>query len=426
MSKKSLGRIAWLLPLLVFCTPLVLPLAARHKPKIVAPPVPEGPADFNTIAYRIIANEWQTRGRMAEFSPRIETYLQYYKPDQELGDVATSDDYFLGRLKFSKTTENKVMEESFVPDTTAEWVRLGRGMLMSHIQMDQFAVEPLVVDENNFDLKHYSFHPVRWEFLGDIRCLAVDVNPRNPNAPAAFQGRIWVEDHNYAIVRLNGIRLNPPRWAFYIHFDCWRENLQPGLWLPVYVYSQESDRGKKLRYKSETRLWGYDLTAHRADQAWTRVLIDAPAPVRDASTSASDLTPVESQRQLNMEAERNVLDRLEKARLISPPGPVDQVLETVVNNLKVTNHLEGLMPVRCRVMMTSSLETFSLSYTIVVRVWPWSSCTNLLTLLWDKGSMPSIRSTTACWFPMKNCWRRWMLPVIVRKKPTPTPRALSF
>ena len=63
-----------------------------------------------------------------------------------------------------------------------------------------------------------------------------------------------------AIVRLNGTRVHPPKGSFYVHFDCWRENLQPGVWLPVYVYSQETDLGKELRYKSETRLWGYDLT----------------------------------------------------------------------------------------------------------------------------------------------------------------------
>ena len=67
-----------------------------------------------------------------------------------------------------------------------------------------------------------------------------------------------------------------------------------------------------------------------------------------------------------MEAEHNVLDRLEKARLIAPPGPVDKVLETVVNNLMVTNHLENLPPIHCRVMLTSTLESFSLAYTIVL------------------------------------------------------------
>src|SRR5208282_1549144 len=123
---------------------------------------------------------------------------------------------------------------------------------------------------------------------------------------------------------------------------------------------------KGLRYKAETRFWGYDLASRRQQQEWTNILVDAPAPVRDNSEVASDLSPVEAQRQWTMDAEHNVLDRLEKARLIAPPGPVDKVLETVVNNLIVTNHLESLPPVHCRVMLTSTLESFSLAYTIVI------------------------------------------------------------
>jgi hypothetical protein len=196
--------------------------------------------------------------------------------------------------------------------------------------------------------------------------LAIDLHPREPAGIGAFKGRIWVEDHDYAIVRMNGTRVHPPRFGFYVHFDCWRENLQPGVWLPVYIYSQESGRGKQLRYKAETRLWGYDLTARHQQQEWTNIRVDAPAPVRDSSEVASDLSPVESQRQLTMDAEHNELDRLEKARLIAPPGPVDKVLETVVNNLMVTNHLQNLPPVHCRVMLTSTLESFSLAYTIVI------------------------------------------------------------
>ena len=244
-------------------------------------------------------------------------------------------------------------------------------------------MEPLVVDENNFDRQHYTFDPVRWEYLGDIRCLAIDVHPRGHPGFGAFEGRIWVEDHDYAIVRLNGTRLNPRRGSFYVHFDCWRENLQPGLWLPVYVYSQESDLGERLRYKAETRLWGYDLNARHQQQEWTKILVDAPTPIHDSSEVASDLSPVESQRQLTMDAERNVLDRLEKARLIAPPGPVDKVLETVVTNLKVTNHLDNIPPVQCRVMLTSSLESFSLAYTIVLS-------RGLIDVLPDESSLAMI------------------------------------
>jgi hypothetical protein len=360
----------------MFSTPMLLPLAGsdRTKPAKAAEERPE-PKEITSIVYRIIANEWKVRIKLEEFSPRVETYVQYVRQDPELGGVPRKDAYFLGQLKFAEGAK----EASFIPDSGLSWV----ATLRPNLHLDQFAVEPLVVDETNFDRQHYTFEPIRWEYLGDIRCLAIDVHPRGHPGVGAFEGRIWVEDHDYAIVRLNGTRIHPPRRNFYVHFDCWRENLQPGLWLPVYIYSQESDLGERLRYKSETRLWGYDLNAHHQQQEWTKIMVDAPAPIHDSSEVASDLSPVESTRQLTIEAERNVLDRLEKARLIAPPGPVDKVLETVVTNLRVTNHLDNLPPIQCRVMLTSSLESFSLAYTIVLS-------RGLIDVLPDESSLAMI------------------------------------
>src|ERR1019366_7594867 len=253
--------------------------------------------------------EKQYGEKLKEFSPRVETYVQYYQPDKDFGDVTRKDDHFLGRLEF----DTEAREVSFTSDSMVSRFRRRPGMLKAHLNVDDFGVEPLMVDRNNFDRTHYTFEPVRWEYLGDVRCLAIDVHPRPHVAgEGAFEGRIWVEDHDYAVVRLNGTRIHAPHWKFYVHFDCWRQNLQPGLWLPVYVYSQESDIGKRLRYKAETRLWGYDLTAHRQQQEWTSIQVDAPAPVRDSTELTSDLSPVESQRQLTIDAEHNVLDRLEK------------------------------------------------------------------------------------------------------------------
>ena len=379
MSILRIGRATGLLPVLLLATPMLLPLAGRDQSK--PPQVDAQPesAEVASLVNRVIANEKQNNQKLREYSPRVETYVQYYQPDAALGDVARNDAHFLGRLKFA--TEAK--EVSFVQDSFSDWLRRRPDMVRAHLHMDDFAVEPLAVDQKNFDWQHYTFDPVRWEYLGDIRCLAIDVHPREPAGIGAFEGRIWAEDHNYAIVRLNGTRVHPPRGSFYVHFDCWRENLQPGVWLPVYIYSQESNMGKRLRYKAVTRLWGYDLTARHQQQEWTNIQVEAPAPIRDHSVHSADMSPVESQRQLSIEAERNVLDRLEKARLIAPPGPVDKVLETVVNNLKVTNHLDNMPPIQCRVMLTSSLESFSLAYTIVLS-------RGLIDVLPDEASLAMI------------------------------------
>ena len=390
MRKDQVGRTAWVLSLVVLATPVMM-LAIGHgkkKPvKAVAADEQQESPEVAGIVNHVIASENLYSVMLMGFSPRIETYVQYYQPDNELGDVATSDAIFLGRLKF----DGEAKEVSFTPSATPDWFRrhvpnptrvIGSN---PHLELGSLAMEALMVDGHNFDRKHYTFDPVRWEFLGDIRCLAIDVRPRQNEEIGAFRGRIWVEDHDFAIVRLNGTRIRAAKGSFYVHFDCWRENLQPGKWLPVYVYSQETDLGKDLRYKSETRLWGYDLTGHHSQQEWTTIQVDAPAPIRDSSEHNADLSPVESVRRLNMEAEQNVLDRLERARLIAPAGPVDKVLATVVNNLRVTNKLDGLPPVQCRVMMTSTLESFSLAYTIILS-------RGLIDVLPDEASLAMVLS----------------------------------
>jgi len=357
-AQISCARWFFVLALLSFA----LPAAGRERAKAPTAEEQRETPQIAAILDHIVFNEKRFYLALKGYSPRVETYLQYYEPQPELGDVPTKDAYFLGRLKLGNYTE----EVSFLPSTFGDELRRAP-RLRPHLRLNNFAMEPLSLDDDDhFDRQHYKFEPVRWEYLGDVRCLALDVSPRDASAKGVFKGRIWVEDHDYAIVRLNGTRLNAPRWKFYVHFECWRENLQPGLWLPVYVFSQESDISKRLRYKAETRLWGYDLTAHREQQEWTNIMVEAPAPVHDNSEDTSDYTPLESHRQWTMEAEQNVLDRLEKARLVAPPGPVDKVLETVINNLRVTNHLDNLPPIHCRVTLTSTLESFSLAYTIVL------------------------------------------------------------
>src|SRR5256714_4854688 len=51
---------------------------------------------------------------------------------------------------------------------------------------------------------------------------------------------------------------------------------------------------------------------------------------------------------------------------MSPRGDVDKLLEVVVNNLEVTNNLDIDPEVRCRVLMTTPLESFTLGHTIVL------------------------------------------------------------
>jgi hypothetical protein len=61
-----------------------------------------------------------------------------------------------------------------------------------------------------------------------------------------------------------------------------------------------------------------------------------------------------------------VLDRLQQIGLLAPEGEIDKVLQTVVNNVMVTNNLDIQPEIRCRVLMTTPLESFTIGHTIVV------------------------------------------------------------
>jgi hypothetical protein len=62
---------------------------------------------------------------------------------------------------------------------------------------------------------------------------------------------------------------------------------------------------------------------------------------------------------------------------------VDKVLETVVNNLEVTNNVDLDPEVRCRVMTTTTLESFTIGHTIVLS-------RGLVDVLPDEASLASI------------------------------------
>jgi len=200
-----------------------------------------------------------------------------------------------------------------------------------------------------------------------------DVAPARPGQPGKFVGRIWVEDRDNSIVRFNGTYVPLPlaRNAAaerYFHFDSWRVDSGAGQWVPAQIYIEEEpavgtiDNGTR-RFKAQSRIWDYvSARANRLDEL-TSILIDSEAVVKD-DAAPKDISPLESQRDWEHQAEENLMERLEKAGLIAPSGPVDEVLNTVVNNLIVSANLN--VEARCRVLLTTPIETFSIGHTIVI------------------------------------------------------------
>ncbi|MGA9040131.1 MAG: M48 family metalloprotease [Terriglobales bacterium] len=345
------------------------------------PPVASAPS-FNDVIDKTVEREHFFIAQMRHLHPLVETYIQNLKPE-EGKVVPASDQYFLGRIDMSNGAEDRVFKSQsgfgrrFVSKLTSIY-----GMKFLPLGFAQ-----MVVLDEDFQRKDYDFSFVRREFLGEVRCLVIDVQPKEKGGRIRFVGRIWVEDQDYNIVRFNGTYGPDQRNSNYLHFDSWRLNLQPGLWLPAYIYSEESDKvsraGQKFHFKAQTRLWGYDLQAMSHNSEFTEISVDSPQTVHDQSDAAQDATPMESERRWQHEAEDNAIDRLQKIGLLAPEGDVDKILQTVVNNLIVTNNLNIDPAVRTRVMLTLPLESFTIGHTIVVS-------RGLLDVLPDEASLAMV------------------------------------
>jgi hypothetical protein len=352
------------LSILVFSS---LAAAAFAAPPATPAPPQATARTMDEVVDRVITNENRLNGQISKYQPLVETYIQNLRPDKDLGYTPAGDKYFLGRAQFTKGVELISLSDT---GGKGKKIFTGIGNFFSFAMQylpDGF-LQMIFIDTNGFDKQHYKFDYVRREFLGEVRCLVFDVTPRDKAGKGRFLGRIWVEDQDYHVVRFNGAYGGGGHSSWYFHFDSWRTNVQPNLWLPSFVYSEERELhyalAKKLDFKAQTRLWGYNLGHSAQEQELTKILVETP--VQDDTKNANDLTPVQAQRSWDRQAEDNVIDRLQRIGLIAPKGEVDKVCETVVNNLEVTNNLDIDPDVRCRVMMTSTLESFTVGHTIVL------------------------------------------------------------
>ncbi len=364
--------------------------ASQQEPQAIAAatPAPSAmpqPVTMDQVVDRFIDREHGLMKVLALRTPVVETYLQNLKADAQLGAVPSADHYFLGRMDMGETVDRK----DYLKDD-------GHGMetrLMGGFQkLFKMQYQPMgfswmvYADRSDFDRSHYEFRYVRREFLGDIRCLVFDVTPLKTAGKGRFLGRIWVEDQEFNIVRLNGTYSPAPRNSFFFHMDSWRLNLIPGYWVPAYIYSEEGDFSagvkNKIAFKAQTRIWGYDLKKEGNTDELTQIRIDS---VKDETPTVQDASPLQAEREWQQQAEDNVIERLTAAGLLAPEGEVDHVLQTVVNNLEVTNNIDLPRPVRTRVLLTSPLETFSVGNTIVIS-------RGLIDVLPDEASLAAVLS----------------------------------
>ena len=348
------------------------PFTAQAKKPRMAPPIPLTPAQTALID-RAIVDEKAMVKRLQQSTPVVQTYIQNMRPDPQLGSVPTSDEYILSRVDFGKSFQAdgfraKPANKGLFKGSTAALSSLTKALGLDSEYLPTGFMDMMFIDPTSFDRQHYQFAFVRNDFLGAVRTQVFDVLPRKGTGNGRFSGRIWVEDQQGAVVRVNGLYsgnddFERPR---YFHFDSWRMNLQPGVWLPAEIYVEETHSKKSEDtpdLRARTSFWGYSLKLPTHDSENATVQIEG---VIDKSDAAQDLSPLEASRAWVSQAEANVLDRLVQAGVLAPPSDFDKVLETVTNNLIIGNNLNLPDQVHCRVLLTAPLESLAVGNTILL------------------------------------------------------------
>jgi hypothetical protein len=344
---------------------------AQAKTQYLPPQNPPTPAQLELIR-KSIAREKVAIEEIQKHAPLIQTYIQNMRPDPELDAVPESDSYMLSRIDFGKVFtadayDSKSNRGEFFKGSFKAFEALGRLFQVGYSR-DGF-MEMMFIDPSGYDLDHYDFSFVRTEFLGSVRTMVFDARPKPGFGSGRFLGRIWIEDQDGNVVRFNGsYRRSPYKQDahYWVHFDSWRGNLEPNVWLPMAIYAEEEDRPNSLKaqgFRAQSYFWGYSLSlpAHASDNE--TVSID---DVIDQSQSTQDLSPLQAQREWDAQAEHNVLDRLVTAGLLAPPSPFDKVMEQITSNIIIGNKLALPSDIHCRVLLTTPLEAASVGNTILL------------------------------------------------------------
>jgi hypothetical protein len=86
----------------------------------------------------------------------------------------------------------------------------------------------------------------------------------------------------------------------------------------------------------------------------------------DESAQASDVSPLQAEREWVQQAEDNVIDRLFTAGLIDAPSDFDKTLAALANNILAYNNIPSTRPLKVRTLLTEPLESIAIGNTILL------------------------------------------------------------
>ena len=154
---------------------------AADSPKLASP------VTFDQTVDRVVERERSFVTRMKTLHPLAETYIQNLHEDSDHNVQPTSDQYFLGRLDLNAGPRDTLFEKQ------SKGLRHRISNPFSDVFSYKFLPQgfaQMVILDGNFEKSNYHFSFVRREFLGEVRCIVMDIQPAKKAPNGAFEGRI--------------------------------------------------------------------------------------------------------------------------------------------------------------------------------------------------------------------------------------------
>jgi len=218
--------------ILLACGLVALPACAQEGPLENTPPVGTTSED---VIKRFSAKETEFAKARDQYTYRQEVKVQTLDGDTVTGEYRETFDVIFNDK--GQRIENVV----FAPQSSLE---------AGGISMDQGDFEdirhrlPFVLTEA--DLPQYNILYVGQQQEDQLHCYVFDIAPKQIEGKKRyFQGRIWVDDHDFQIVKTYGKTVPDIRKKhgdeenLYPKFTTWRQQIDGLYWFPVYTRADD-------------------------------------------------------------------------------------------------------------------------------------------------------------------------------------------
>ncbi len=244
MHRKSQVNALKLIPLLTGLFLLALPAFGQALSNSVDLP----PAEVDRIINTFTAKESHFRKALNDYAFKRDAVLQSLGS----GGQITGEYHRVSYFTFDDSG-NRFEKISYFPMPS-----FGGSVTQEDLE-DLGGIQPFALEPSK--IPQYDFKYMGKEKIDELNLYVFDVSPKvMPDAKKTkerfFKGRVWVEDHDFQIVKTKGKGVPETKNNKFPTVETYREQIDGRYWFPTYSYADEElifDSGESLHVRMRVR-----------------------------------------------------------------------------------------------------------------------------------------------------------------------------